>query len=163
MATQTKVTVDLSGLQELIRELGSEYVTKVGILGSDAGKTYEDGEGMTVSEVGLYNEFGTDRIPARSFLRMPIEQRQRYILEKLSTPSIRAMIEKGDIKGVYARLGFEAQNVIQGAFSTSGFGQWPPNAPSTVAAKGSSKPLIDTAQLRKSITSKVVKRDKING
>lgn len=29
---------------------------------------------------------------------------------------------------------------------------WPPNAPSTIAAKGSSKPLIDTGELRRSIT-----------
>lgn len=35
---------------------------------------------------------------------------------------------------------------------------WPPNAPSTIRAKGSSHPLIDTGQLRRSITYVVVEK-----
>lgn len=166
MATQTKISLDLSQLEGFIRELGGKYVAKVGILGSDAGKTYEEGDGITVGEVGLIQEFGsvTNKIPARSFLRMPIESSQKSIIQQLGNPSVRSMVEKGNVKGVYKRMGVIAEGIIQKAFLSGGFGQWAPNAPSTIADKGRDQPLIGKEkQLYKSITSSVVKRGELNG
>jgi hypothetical protein len=49
------------------------------------------------------------------------------------------------------RAGLIGQNVCRAWFVNSKNG-WAPNAPSTIAAKGSSRPLIDTGAMRKSIT-----------
>jgi hypothetical protein len=49
------------------------------------------------------------------------------------------------------RAGMTGQNAARGWFTDSRNG-WAPNAPSTIKAKGSDRPLIDTAQLRKAIT-----------
>ena len=52
-------------------------------------------------------------------------------------------------------LGVYGESIVQEAFETGGFGTWEPLSQETVEAKGSNSILIDTAQLRRSITSKV--------
>ena len=52
-------------------------------------------------------------------------------------------------------LGAACVKQIQMAFASWGFGQWAPDTVATVERKGSNTPLIDTAQLRRSIAWKV--------
>lgn len=106
-------------------------------------------------------------IPARSWLQMPLERSQDLrakIKEKTQlTKSERelaelAITEYGDygILGELAQaVGVSALEQIQEAFDTEGFGEWTPNSPATIRAKGSEMPLIDTGNLRNSITYKV--------
>lgn len=49
------------------------------------------------------------------------------------------------------RAGLTAQNAVRGWF-TDPRNNWAPNKPSTIAAKGSDRPLIDTGELRKAMT-----------
>ena len=49
------------------------------------------------------------------------------------------------------RAGMEAQNRVRAWFDDSRNG-WAPNALATIAAKGSDHPLVDKAELKKSIT-----------
>jgi hypothetical protein len=49
------------------------------------------------------------------------------------------------------RAGMTAQNAVRAWFTDARNG-WAPNRPSTIKAKGSDRPLIDTAQLRKAMT-----------
>jgi hypothetical protein len=55
------------------------------------------------------------------------------------------------VKAHLNRAGLIAQNVCRAWFVSPKNG-WPPNAPSTIRRKGSSRPLILTGELRKSIT-----------
>lgn len=48
------------------------------------------------------------------------------------------------------RVAMMGQNFVRGWFTDARNG-WAPNAPSTIARKGSDRPLIDTGELRKSI------------
>ena len=50
-----------------------------------------------------------------------------------------------------ARAGIAGMNAAKGWF-TDGRNQWPPNRPSTIRRKKSSRPLIDTGALRRNIT-----------
>lgn len=164
MATQTKITADLGVFNAFLSSLKSDKVVRVGILGGDAYAPHEGSEeGLTNAAIGVIQEFGSEKnnIPPRSFLRMPIERKSKEIMRQASKGSTKAKIAAGDIDGALENIGVIAEGIVQDAFSSSGFGQWPENAPSTVAAKGSSKPLIDTGQLRRSITSDVVKRSEI--
>lgn len=160
---QTRITADLSKLEELVKELGGQYVARVGILGAKAAEPHEGAQGMTNSELGVIHEFGSisRNIPARSFLRMPVETKQKDIVQAMGSYKVKNLLENGQIKYVYRFLGLYAESFIKQAFSSGGFGRWAPNKPSTVAQKGSDKPLIDTAQLRRSITSDVVKKSEI--
>ncbi len=159
MSKQTKISYDLSALENIVRQLGGQHVARIGILGSDAGAKHE-GTDLTNAEIGVIQEFGSQsrNIPPRSFLRMPIEVRGATIMQQLGKRRTRDKIESGDIVGVYRDLGLAGEAVVQGAFASAGFGRWPANAPSTVVAKGSSAPLIDTGQLRRAITSDVVRK-----
>lgn len=134
---------------------------KVGILGDNIAR--QDGE-LNNAEIGFTNEFGKmtgyPKIPARSFIRMPLQTKLNdKIKEKksLSGEELEKAMAEGKLEEFARKVGIVAEEVIQEAFSTNGFGQWAPNAPMTVELKGSSSPLIDTGQLRRSISSKVIK------
>lgn len=162
MSQQTRIRADTSKLEDLVKQLGSTYVARVGILGNKAATNHQETD-LTNAELGVIQEFGsiTANIPPRSFLRMPIETHEEEIVETLEKTGAKERIERGEIKGLYRQMGIAAEGVVQRAFATGGYGNWEPNKPATIAAKGSSAPLIDTAELRRSITSDVVKRSEI--
>lgn len=136
---------------------------KVGILG----QTNQRNEGeLTNAEIGFANEFGKMtgkvKVHARSFIRMPLNLfLQEKIKQKksLSKEAFEKAVESGDLEQFAAKVGLVAEEVIQEAFATHGYGMWEPNAPYTIEKKKSDSPLIDTGQLRRAITSKVIKDD----
>lgn len=163
MAEQTKIRADLSKLESILEQIGGEFVARVGVLGADAGEIHDTDSGLTNSELGLIQEFGSEsrNIPARSFLRMPLETKQDDLIQTLDTGAVKDAIEQGNTKQVYKILGFAAEQIVKDAFNTGGFGNWKANSPSTIAQKGSDKPLIDTGTLQRSITSDVVKKGEL--
>lgn len=106
----------------------------------------------TVLEIAIYNEFGTEDIPERSFLREWVD------INKDKINKAYKVMMKAVAEGQYTRpqalniLGLKFVGEIQKRMSGS---IPPPNAPSTVAKKGSAVTLIDTGQLRSSITHEV--------
>ena len=80
---------------------------------------------------------------------MPLTLKMPSYAKTFGTQLLKA-IEEGNLKPVFVNLGIKGEQVVQMAFATKGFGQWWQN-PKT--GRGS---LIDTAQLRRSITSDVV-------
>lgn len=156
MSSNRIVKGDFTALNNFVKGMDKDHAVRVGIFGN---KSSRKGEGViTNPELGAIHEFGSSdgKIPARSFLRMPIEKEGKTIVAKTINASLRHML-RGDIKSVLVNLGIECENAVQRAFSTRGFGSWAPDSAVTVALKKSSAPLIDTGQLRRSITSKVVK------
>lgn len=177
MATQTKIRADLSKLEALLKEIGGEYVARVGIL-DESGTPVEGGNGLTMGALGLIHEFGseTNNIPPRSFLRMPLETKQDQLIDKLDTGEVKKAIESGDIKQIYKVLGREGEQIVKEAFLTKGFGNWKDNAPITieggwmtsksgkpfyVKGKGQNDPLYATGELSRSIASDVIKKSEL--
>lgn len=153
-----KMTKRYSGLKifdQIAAALKTKKYAKVGILGNQNFRTGPMGN----AELGLIQEFGTadGKIPPRSFLRMPLEQDAKNIAKSLMNKrqKIEQAIADGDENYVIEQLGIAGEASVQRAFSTGGFGQWQGNAESTKERKGSSSPLIDTGELRESITSEV--------
>lgn len=136
----------------------------VGIQGSEAADIEEASESkrpLTLVEIGSVHEFGTKdgKIPERSFLRGTLDKKESAYGKALTGALQRALDEVsidgiGDVAGAFARqldvLGLRVVRDVQTTIRDSGPG-WPPNAPLTIALKGSSKPLIDTGRLRQSI------------
>lgn len=107
-------------------------------------------DGVLVAHYGAVNEFGTrnGHVPERSFMRSTFDES----IDKLNR--MRARI----VEGVYAGkmdadrgaglLGLQHQQDIQAKIGSN---VPPPNAPSTVRGKGSSRTLIDSGTMRQSI------------
>lgn len=135
-------------LVDRLKKIGKAEVT-VGIHADEGGAGYPNG--TTVLDVGIFNEFGTSRIPPRSFIRAWFDEAQEEGHRKLK--ELVAKVPQGEsVDKALEKFGLWAVGQVQARIASN---IPPPNAPSTVAKKGSSTTLIDTGQLRSSITYKV--------
>lgn len=159
-----KFKVNTKALDTIDQAFKTKYSTKVGVLGG-AG-LHPEGK-LTMAEIALKNEFGEisassgrKKTPARSFLRFPIEFKSKAIAQDLLKlkDKIEQNLINGDFKYFFTMMGISAEGKIQEAFESRGFGQWKANAPYTIKKKGSDSPLIDTGELRKSVSSEVKER-----
>lgn len=159
----TQIRHNLDGLEALKKGMGDDYRARVGVLGTHAAR--DDDAGINNAELLLIQMFGsiTNNIPPRDPLIMPIERNRREIVRALESGMVRAAFEAKDYKKIYEILGVKALEYVHMAFETGGFGSWPPNAPATIAAKGSAAPLIDTRQLDRAMTTDVVKASEAKG
>lgn len=119
---------------------------KVGVPGS---LSHQDGTSLAM--IAAVHEFGNPEkgIPERSFLRGSILTNRKKYADASKKLSFRVL--SGDMQAAqaYGLLGQAASDDVKQFIRE---GDFVPNAPATVARKGSSKPLIDTGQLRQSIT-----------
>jgi len=148
-------SLDLSGLTKLKNQIDKSWYTKVGIVST--GDKERNDASITNATLMMIAEFGSysRNIPPRSTIRLPLEVGKPEFQKFCDSKRFAMLFEAGDFKKIFTIFGFIGENMIQRAFDTSGFGQWPANAPATIKAKGSSKPEIDTAQLRRAVSSEV--------
>ena len=145
-----------SGLENIIKGMKKNYAARVGILGD---KNQRDETSLTNAEIGAIHEFGSlsRNIPKRSFIRLPLEVKLPEWIKKHGDDYFE-FAEGGRLDLFYEGLGLDAEGMIAEAFETSGFGTWAPDSPRTKKKYPTPdpKPLIDTSQLRNSISSEVV-------
>lgn len=150
-------TVVDRGLEAIVKELllagtDNSYVA-VGVLQD----TKHEGDGVSLVNIATWNEYGTanGHIPERSFMR------GTYANGKEEIASVQRRAAKGVASGQFTIqtgltiIGQKFQAMVRKRISSS---IPPPNAPSTIAKKGSSTTLIDTGQLRQAINYEVKKR-----
>ena len=140
---------------------GAGAVVTVGVQGAPAAANHQDSR-LTVAQIATVHEFGktirqpnmkrTIRIPERSFLRATVDQYREAIARRQVLLSQGYVLGKFELKPAMELLGQYVVGLIKQRIAN---GIAPPNSPWTIAKKGSSKPLIDTGQLRNSITYKV--------
>lgn len=100
-----------------------------------------------VAEYAAYNEFGTSEIPSRPFMRMATEEHAEEVASFMEEQA-KAVINGGDAMSAFNSIGeYQVEMVRQ----TIESGSFAPNAPSTIARKGSSTPLVDTGRMLDSI------------
>jgi len=147
--------------KEALELMKEQPVIKIGILAEDANK---DKEGpLNLAGIAAVNEFGTRRagpqnntvIPARSFIRSTMDENKQYFIQ-VTRGAIMKILTGADVIKQLNIVGAVIARAIQQKITDI---RTPPNAPSTIAAKGSSKPLIDTGRMRASIRHKVVFSD----
>lgn len=176
IGANASVETDMTGLDELMAGIDEGFFVKVGILGSQAGskhrketsdllkksgghKVGKDYSNETNADIGLKMEKGSkaERIPARSWLVVPLNDHLPEYFEKIGQEAIDLIVAQKIYKN-YANLGIICEQIIQKGFATGGYGKWKALSAFTIANKGSSQILVDTGQLRKSVTSVVVKK-----
>lgn len=123
-----------------------EFVT-VGIH-EEAGQHSE--AGISNAQLGAVQEFGTDNghIPPRPWLTPGVESGNKEYLKIITD----AAEKQEPLSDALAKVAVVAEAKVKIYMTNL---KTPPNAASTIKKKGSSNPLIDTGELRSSVTSKV--------
>lgn len=158
MPKGVKITDTDRGMKELFRQLfadGGKASIEIGIFAADGAQEYagKTTRGLSVLQVGVFNEFGLG-VPERSFIRGYFDENQQA-LQALAANLMRTVIDgKRTRDQALEVLGLRMVAEIQARIAR---GISPPNAPETIARKGSSTPLIDTGQLRSSISYRIVR------
>lgn len=114
----------------------------------DAGMKYSAAHSLYVQTHGS----PAYAIPPRPVLEPAIKDSKAVIGKQIAGAYRAAM--HGDMSGAERGLelaGMTAQNAARGWFENPK-NKWPPNSARTIKAKGSNSPLIDTGEMRKSIT-----------
>jgi hypothetical protein len=102
---------------------------------------------ITNAQLGAVLHFGNDRIPARPWLDIGVQSGNADYMRIIAD-------NPNDLDNALEIVGAVAVGKVQ-EFMTNL--STPANAPSTIAKKGSSNPLIDTGNLRQSVTYSVTK------
>ena len=141
-------------LQGLAKALNTRITgARAGYLSNDKGEIpYEEPNPPTLEEVALWNEFGTERIPPRPFL----QNAQKSAVARCNKLVQARMEENEDLEQIAKEIGLVLQDEIKQQITR---GQFVPNAPATIRRKGSSRPLIDTGNLRQSVHWGITTRD----
>ena len=164
----SRIRVNSDVAKKLSKALSKKFFARVGVLGKRSAREDENGNQSELSnaDIGFVHEKGSlsRNIPRRSFLEVPLVQNIRKVarIGKIIKADLEASVDLGtDTTNAWyiahRHLGIFGEQVVQNAFEVRGPG-WQPNSPVTIAKKGSDSPLIDTAQLRRSISSDVVER-----
>lgn len=149
-----KTELKIEGLQKLLKALKGEIPgVRVGILGKHNHRSGKGNE--TNATIGAKHEYGADGMPQRSFLRIPIAEHLQAYLDKSNAfkPDIlKRVVKEGNIIPWLEKIGITAEAVVSDAFDTGGFGKW---TPSNMKYKKVHQTLVETKQLRESISSEV--------
>lgn len=144
MARSSK-TIDRDlGWKKLRAELERAKVSEV-VVGILEG---EVNDGQSIAEYAAYNEFGTENIPERSFMRSTFDERLTGL--KIIMGQQFAKVKRGEktVHQALSYIGLKHQDQIKDKIGSN---MPPPNAPATIEAKGSSKTLIDTGAMKNSV------------
>lgn len=132
-------------VQETIGGIQTQKRVTVGIHESDSSR---DDQGATNAQIGATHEFGAQNIPARPWLVPGVESGNQEYIE-----TMRHELSNGaSPESLLPMLGVLAVSNVQQYMTEL---RSPPNAQSTIERKKSSNPLIDTGELKSSVTFEV--------
>lgn len=153
-------TLSTTGLDKLLKVLKAPAgICRVGILGEKTTRFDDDKSksGLSNATIGAMHEFGTEHLPQRSFLRVPIADKLSKALDEsglLNEGSFKIVLKEGTSKTWLKQIAIVAEGIVAEAFDSNGFGKWPAwKTPGYENNTGDI--LVDTQQLRNSITSEV--------
>lgn len=144
-------------LREAVAKSGPT-AAKVGIL-EEAG-AHERSVDLTVAQVAAVNEYGTSdgHIPERPAWRNALDGAKDRITKTLQRAA-GELLDGVPVTTAFGKVGLFGQALIRRGIDAL---TTPPNAPRTIAQKGSSKPLIDTAQTRNAVTFAVLQGGEVD-
>lgn len=105
-------------------------------------------------DIALWNEFGTEHIPARPFLRDSVDKHMAAINHMLMAQKD-AILHGATARETLNTAGLFQQDLIQTEIEQ---GDFVANADATIRKKGSDKPLIDTGTMKDSVHYYIVKK-----
>jgi hypothetical protein len=130
----------------------------VGVQGSKAKAPAKKGN-VTVGDIAYFHEFGIGNNSERSWLRAWVDENKAMIEADMAAAMRQILLGRLTADRAANILGLKWVGSIQKRISQ---GIPPPNADSTIAKKRSSTPLVDTGQLKSSITHALEKAIQTN-
>ena len=106
-----------------------------------------------LAPIAAFNEFGTDTIPERSFLRSTVDENRTKYGTAMGAAIVDVLVRGQTVEQAFGGLGELVQFDIQDKIEAI---DHPRNAPSTIAKKGFDDPLIETGILHDSIDFEVL-------
>lgn len=153
---RTRVTDTDRGAKAMAARLRALATTKrtvrVGILADGPKQDHDGGSGkLSLVEVAAVHEFGSadGHVPQRSFIRATVDERRGEIARLQRVLAERFVAGKITEDQILALVGAKVAAMIQARIASN---IPPPLAESTIARKGSSVALVDTGQLKASVT-----------
>lgn len=140
--------------KQLKKKLGKLSLGKAHVRVGTFGGVHSSG--YLMPELMATHEFGSQdgRIPQRSFIGATLSERRQEITKLLSQYADQILQDKLAPAQALGQLGLWAATAVKAKITTTDIP--PPLKPSTIARKGSTKPLVDTGQLVNSITWVVI-------
>lgn len=146
-------TLDVKGLDQMLKAIKAKTpVARIGIL-HDSKRT---GGNSTNAQVGAAHEFGTSKMPKRSFLREPLNDHLSSKIEEsnlINKEVMAQVIKQGSVIPWLKQIATLAEGIVLEAFSSNGFGKWAPWKGIYTSRTG--QILVDSNQLRDSISTEV--------
>lgn len=128
-------------------------VVQIGFQGREAETMHPESQGTaTIADVATFNEFGTSKVPERSFIRSTMDENKGALLTLNRELFYMISAGKTTTQKALTILGIKIKALIQKKITDL---RTPPNAASTIRQKRSSNPLIDTGVMRASVTHTV--------
>lgn len=153
MTLATNITDTDKGWKRIKSALlaAQNYGTAVGLPGNV-------GLAPTLAERAATQEYGSrdGKIPSRPFMRQAFDGNTKRIEQHMNNEIAAVIDGKYGPKQALSRVGEFFVGVIK---STIRRGDFKPLKPATILRKGSSRPLIDTGEMRNSITHKESKME----
>jgi hypothetical protein len=138
---------------------GMHKARKVGKNGKETKRRVkvENSDGPTIAQYASWNELGAadGRIPSRPFIRGFADGKRELVAKTMERLGGLVTGDELDADTAIRRLGEFGQSGVKSYIRNGAFA---PNAESTIAKKGSSKPLIDTGALRNSIRYQAIEK-----
>lgn len=146
-----RVVVRDRGAEKLLKDLeaSGRLHLKVGVYGSAAA---QDHAGISNGEIAAIHELGLGNNPRRSWLADWLDVARQPILDTFRREFMAVLRQRQDERRALNRAGAAFVGQIQERIAQ---GIPPTLAPVTIRRKGSSVPLIDTGQFRRSISHEV--------
>lgn len=151
----SSVKLNLTGLDSFLKALQKSPSLRVGILNSSPRK---DGK-ATNATVGAIHEFGTSKVPQRSFLRVPLAEHLSQNLESsglFNKDTLAQVVKRKSLKPWVEKIETIAKDIVLNAFDSNGYGKWPSDKSKTLEHKKVKQTLRETGQLKNSISTEIV-------
>lgn len=138
--------ISIDGMAQAMKDLGTSQA-KVGWFETAA---YADG--TPVAYVATIHEFGTDKIPARPFMRPAVAQYGPEWVRLIGDAAKAVLLGQVSARAALEMVALKAAGDVGKSITAVSS---PPLAPATVKRKGFAKPLVETGQMLQSVTGKV--------
>ena len=154
MTSRVKVTVKDNGFNRAVAMLKKpRMVLSLGVHPAEAAQPHPSKPGVTVGDVAVWMEYGTDdkRVPARSWLFDWVDQEADVISRQLATDTVRVLFGKppeSEGAALAKRGTIYRRQIVDRIRYENVFRR---NADSTVKKKGFDLPLIDSETFIESI------------
>lgn len=140
---------------ELQSSKGRESHVKVGMIANSKGRELDEAGKITMVELAAIHEFGSPAagVPERSFIRRTFKDYEAELATITTAIATQFVAGAFDLEKALNKIGAWGAGAIRRRVTKDMIP--PPNAPSTVKAKGSSRPLVDTGRMLNAISWKV--------